>query len=379
VNISLRQTMSIQDQAVSSGGGKGECCDSSSKWGIIGCGDVTEVKSAPCCFKSSTNGDNDSNNSSSISNSSVVLCMRRDRDKATDYAARHGIALSCSTLEEFYALSAENGVQNVYIATPPNSHKELAIEALSRGYNVYIEKPIALNSSEANSIYESLEKYPERKLSVAHYRRELAMFQHVKSLLDCKSIGDVRSCNLRCWKTTKADELNNPDNWRLNAEVSGGGYFHDLAPHQLDILIYLFGYPLSSQGISSTPSQGSGTHLLAMDHVYGLSVFPNNVVFNGSWCFAVPERDAVDECLITGTTGSIKFSFFGLSGTLCLISATHSDNPKTEEWVYEHPKHIQEPMISKVISYFDSSIARNPCSIQDAIVVMNMMDTFSSS
>mmetsp|Transcript_2439 Transcript_2439/g.4443 ORF Transcript_2439/g.4443 Transcript_2439/m.4443 type:complete len:355 (+) Transcript_2439:131-1195(+) len=348
-----------------------KCNHSRILWGIIGCGDVTEVKSAPKCFKSDT--------------SDVLLCMRRDKEKAKDYALRHSISFSCSTMEEFFALCGQHDINSVYIATPPSSHKDFVIDAVSMGYNVYIEKPIALNSVEACAIQECLQQHPDSKLTVAHYRRELELFQHVKTLLlDEKNIGQVRSCSLRCWKYTEVEDYSDPDNWRLNPSISGGGYFHDLAPHQLDILIYLFGYPLFNQGMSASPSQGQGvnhTPPLANDHVNGLSLFPNNVIFNGSWCFAVPKQYAVDECIIIGTTGSIKFSFFGSSGVVCMVTNSITDQPRTKEWSFEHPKHIQKPMIDQVNRYFDSTSSgekTNPCSIQDAVVVMEMMDAYTS-
>ena len=161
--------------------------------------------------------------------------MRRDSDKAKDYASRHDISYSCSSIADFYECATQYRINSVYIATPPSSHKDYAVEALSRGYNVYIEKPIALNYSEAHDIYEALKKNPDRKLTVAHYRRALPLFLHVKELLDNQSIGTIRSCNLRCWKVTQKEEYVNSENWRLDSAVSGGGYFHDLAPHQLGL------------------------------------------------------------------------------------------------------------------------------------------------
>jgi predicted dehydrogenase len=354
-------------------------------WGLIGCGDVTEVKSAPICFQSP--------------HSELILCMRRDAEKARDYACRHNIANYCSTTKDFYAFSDSTPINCVYIATPPSSHKEYVIEALSKGYNVYIEKPIALNCTEAHEILAVLDSQPGCKLTVAHYRRELPLFQHVKQLLISESIGTVRSCSLKCWKSTPKEDYS-ASNWRLNPLISGGGYFHDLAPHQLDILVHFFGYPLSNQGITSSPpreqksSDGDEPNPIvetASDHVYGLSVFPNNIIFNGSWCFAVPEQDALDECIIVGTTGSMTFSFFGSSGVVRMTttsslesSSTTNSEASIQEWKFEHPRHIQQPMIQELMTYFskdtddDKDNLMNPCSIQDAIAVMKMMDDYTS-
>ena len=176
----------------------------------------------------------------------------------------------------------------------------------------------------------------------------------------------------------------------------------------LDIVIHLLGYPVSNLGLSSAPPPQDTSGTTAQDHVYGLSLFPNNVLFNGSWCFAVPANEVADECVLVGTSGSIKFSFFGTSGTVILTKETETHGSTTEEWDFLHPLHIQGPMISKVIAYFTSDTATrgdhnngdndgggecnnggdslslcqnspNPCSIQDALVVMQMIDAYSQS
>ena len=75
------------------------------KWGIIGCGDVTEVKSGPAFNK--------------VKNSSLVAVMRRDGEKARDYAHRHNVPKWYSDAE---ALINDPDVNAVYVATPPSSH-----------------------------------------------------------------------------------------------------------------------------------------------------------------------------------------------------------------------------------------------------------------
>ena len=80
------------------------------RWGIIGCGDVTEVKSGPGFQKAD--------------GSSLVAVMRRDRAKAEDYARRHGVPRVHATAE---ALIADPGIDAVYIATPPDTHEPLAL------------------------------------------------------------------------------------------------------------------------------------------------------------------------------------------------------------------------------------------------------------
>jgi len=152
------------------------------KWGMIGCGDVTEVKSGPAFNK--------------VSNSSLVAVMRRDAAKAQDYAERHGIP---KWYNDAHDLINDNEVNAIYIATPPSSHEEYALAAIHAGKPVYIEKPMTLNFASANMITKVAEQ-KNIKISVAHYRRGQPLFNKVKELIREKEIGDVRFVKLEFYK-----------------------------------------------------------------------------------------------------------------------------------------------------------------------------------
>ena len=318
-------------------------------WGIIGCGNVTEKKSGPAFNK--------------VANSSLVAVMRRDAEKAADYALRHKV-------ENWYGsdddLMANKNINAIYIATPPASHSSYAIAALQNGYNVYIEKPVTRNAKEARQIAETLKLYPHLKLTVAHYRRAVPMFLKVKALLEASTIGDIRTVQIRMWQSRKPKLIaETKENWRLNPELSGGGYFHDLAPHQLDLMLFYFGEPESYHGFSLNQAKSSP----ADDHVCGQILFKNNIVVNGSWCFNVAENQTTDTCEIIGTLGSITFPFFG--------NYIHIKTDTVDETItFTHPEHIQQPMIEKIVAYFNNEAA-NPCSIEEAIVLMDIMDAFT--
>ena len=318
--------------------------------GIIGCGNVTERKSGSAFNK--------------VPNSKLVAVMRRDAGKAADYAARHGVNKWYSDANE---LMNDPEINSIYIATPPVYHKDYAIDALKRGLNVYIEKPVTLNKQEAIEIAE-VAKNADGKLSIAHYRRALPMFLFIKDLLDKKAIGDVRTVQIRMWQKRKPNLVaETKENWRVDPAVSGGGYFHDLAPHQLDLMLYFFGVPEKMYGFSLNQSKPTA----ADDHVTGTALFPNNVVLNGSWSFNVDENEEIDECMIVGSEGSISFPFFGK--TVVWHNEGEDDVQVVE---FEHPENIQHPNIAHMVKYFRGE-ADNLCSIEDAIIVMDMIDTFT--
>lgn len=193
-------------------------------WGIIGCGDVTEVKSGPAFNK--------------VPHSRLIAVMRRNAEKAKDYASRHNVPKWYSDAAQ---LINDPDVNAIYVATPPDTHEGYTIAALQAGKPVYVEKPVSTDAAAAKRMAAAATQ-TGMKLSVAHYRREQPLFKKVKKLLSDNSIGSVRYIQLELVQPLlSAEELSNPRiQWRVNPAIAGGGLFHDLAPHQLDLMLYFF-------------------------------------------------------------------------------------------------------------------------------------------
>jgi predicted dehydrogenase len=316
-------------------------------WGIIGCGDVTEVKSGPAFNK--------------VPGSQLVAVMRRNAEKAKDYAQRHGVKKWYGNAEE---LIHDPEVNAVYIATPPLHHEEYAMLALQARKPVYVEKPMAINAAAAERI-ENRSRETGVKVSVAHYRRQQPLFLKVRELLEQNAIGEVRLIHLEMLQPHQSDVIAKTEtNWRVDPSVSGGGLFYDLAPHQLDLMLYFFGKPKQSSGISLNAAR----HYEADDTTCGQIVFDKNVLFNGTWCFCAPEKR--DRCEIIGSGGAISFSIFDQQPLVI--------KQKEKETVFEFDRlqHVQQPMIHKVVDYFlDKS--PNPCSAEEGVEVMRMMDALA--
>lgn len=320
------------------------------KWGIIGCGDVTEVKSGPAFNK--------------IANSTLIAVMRRDAAKAEDYAKRHGVPKWYSNAID---LINDPEINAIYIATPPLQHEEYTIAALNAGKPVYVEKPMAVDSAAAKRMTEAA-KATGVKLVVAHYRRVQPLFLKVKSLLEEKVIGDVRFATIKMFQPAASDIIaNSAENWRVNPAISGGGLFHDLAPHQLDLMLYYFGKAIKFNGIASKKNHS----MLVDDFVSGQILFENGVTFNGTWCFSVPEKEKADLCEIIGTEGKISFSVFGQQ-----LKLDVGDKVKTID--FEPLKHVEQPMIEQVVAYFRGE-GKNPCAAEVALETMKIMDKFTAS
>src|SRR5262245_3285927 len=241
------------------------------RWGIIGCGDVTEVKSGPGFQKAD--------------GSSLVAVMRRDAAKAQDYARRHNVPHAYDRAED---LIHDDDVDAVYIATPPSSHRDLAIRVAEAGKPCLVEKPMALNHAECLWMTEA---FRSRKLPlwVAYYRRALPRFLIVRDRLREGAIGRVTSVHVQ----VTAPPLAGADatNWRIDPAVSGAGLFFDLASHCLDLLDFLLG-PISRV---SGFAVNTGGRYTAEDATAATFEFEGKTLGTGIWNFNAAEKtDVID-------------------------------------------------------------------------------------
>lgn len=159
------------------------------KWGIIGCGNVTELKSGPAYQK--------------VAGFELYAVMSRDIEKAKDYALRHGVSNFYGDTDE---LINNPEIDAIYIATPPDSHCHYALEVAEAGKICCIEKPMAPTYKECiliNNVFEE-KKIP---LFVAYYRRSLPRFQQIKTWIDNNKIGKIRHIKWHLSKPANAIDL----------------------------------------------------------------------------------------------------------------------------------------------------------------------------
>ncbi|MDB2385646.1 Gfo/Idh/MocA family oxidoreductase, partial [Polaribacter sp.] len=186
----------------------------------------------------------------------------------------------------------------------------------------------------------------------AHYRRNLPAFQKVKALLDENAIGKILSVDIQVMQASNANKntaiiTETEDHWRLQPEISGGGYFNDIAPHQIDLMYYYFGEIKKTVGFSTSIQQKN-----IADIVNGILEFENGIQFRGVWNFIASENNEKDECTIYGEKGTITFSFFG--------DEVFLNTNEEKVFKFKNPQHLQQPMIAQTVQYFLGK-AQNPC------------------
>ncbi|WP_202914578.1 Gfo/Idh/MocA family protein [Paenibacillus antri] len=317
------------------------------KWGIIGCGNVTEVKSGPALQKAE--------------GSALVAVMRRNGDLARDYAERHGVP---RWYDDADRLIEDPEVDAVYVATPPSSHMEYVLKAAKAGKPVYVEKPMAMNEAECRTMVEACEA-ANVPLFVAYYRRKQPRFLKVKELIEQGAIGEVRTVTtVQFAPPPKSDAR---ESWRLQPEIGGGGLFPDLASHSLDLLDYLLG-PIGSVSGHAT---NQGRRYAAEDTVTASYVFESGAHGVGSWCFEAGVAEDRNE--IVGTRGKIEYATFRNDPIRLTTPAG------TEEWRIEQPMHVQQPLIQSIVDELRGIGGTSPSTGRTALRTNRVMDAILAS
>ncbi len=315
------------------------------RWGILGAGDVAEVKSGPA-FRE-------------LPGSELVAVMRRDATKAADFARRHGAARWYSDGAE---LIADPEVDAVYVATPPSSHADYVIAALAAGKFVYVEKPMSTDVAGCDAMILADEATGGGRLVVAHYRRALPLFEAVGELLIDGAIGEPTSADIQLAHPAPTGQAADPGrNWRVDPAISGGGLFHDLAPHQLDLVIHWFGAPRDIRPLELPDAPG--------ERVAGEFQTGSGVRVRGRWDFAA--SGAQDRCEIVGDQGRLEFPFFG-SPTLRI---ERGKSPETRS--FEHPRAVQRGLIERVNRFFRGE-GPNPCPPEEAKLGISIIENLVS-
>lgn len=301
------------------------------RWGILGCGDVTEVKSGPALQKAAR--------------SSVAAVMRRDGAKAKDYAARHNVA---TWYDDADALVADENVNAIYIATPPSSHAELTKKAFASGKPVFVEKPMAMTTAECDAMIADA-KAADLPLIIAFYRRALPRFEKLRELIETGAVGTPRVAQI----THLVPRTTGPDvSWKTDPAIGGGGMFVDTQSHTLDWLQYVFGAATKVRGLTA---RQAGDY--AAEDFVGFTGLFGDIAVTCTAAYTVAE--AREDVTIYGEDGSLSMSFFAHT------PITLKTGDKTEEFVVADPAHVHQPFVERIIAHLLDG-APNPCSGEDA-------------
>ncbi len=287
------------------------------RFGIIGCGSVTELKSGPAFQKAP--------------GSSLEMVMRRDPDKLKSYALRHGVPRYSV---DYLDLLRDPGIDAVYVATPPDTHAFYTMEAARHGKAVYVEKPMARTAAECRMMTEACREAGV-PLYVAYYRRGQPKFLKAKELLDSGVIGQVRSFSYLYACPAPEPDPERP--WLLTREKAGGGLLYDIGSHMLDIILFLLGEPLEVVGRSANLGKKHGTD----DVSSAMLRFVSGVQGTVQLSFNAGEN--IDRLWVSGSAGSLTLPVMSNDAIVLLRDG------ETSEIRFEPLRHVQQPFIEMVV------------------------------
>ncbi|WDH51139.1 Gfo/Idh/MocA family oxidoreductase [Pseudomonas chlororaphis] len=312
------------------------------RWGMIGCGSVTERKSGPAFYKAP--------------GSALVAVMGRRLEAVRDYAARHGIARFYTDAQ---ALIDDPEVDAVYIATPPDSHHAYSLRVAAAGKHCCVEKPMALNTAQSLEMQQVFQR-AGLHLFVSYYRRSLPRFQQVRQWLRDGRIGEVRHLSWTLTKAPSEADRNGGRNWRTDPRIAGGGYFADLASHGLDLFQYLLGDITEVAGFTA---RQAGLYS-AEDAVSASWRFACGALGTGAWNFVADRR--VDRVEIIGSQGRIAFSVFD-------EQPLQLDADEQLSLFIDNPEHIQWHHVLGMNAHIRGE-AQHPALAAEAVKTDRVMD-----
>lgn len=287
------------------------------RWGMIGCGDVAEVKSGPGFRKAR--------------GSALVAVTRRDRAKAEDFARRHGVPRVHGTADE---LIQDPGVDAVYVATPPASHAELARRVADARKPCLVEKPMAASFAECTRMLRAFTR-ASVPLWVAYYRRALPRFLLLRELLQSGALGRVTSVQVELRQPLADAQA--AQAWRFNRALAGGGLFYDMGSHAVDLLDFLFGPVEHAAGVT----MNTGGAYEVEDVTATTFRMAGGVVATGVWNFNAGVTS--DTIVVTTSDGEVRTAIFDDVDLMVTRAG------KQEVHQVRNPPHVHQPLIQTIV------------------------------
>ena len=179
-----------------------------------------------------------------------TICAR-SADKAQAFADQWGYE---SSTTDWRRLIDDKSIDLIDIASPNDTHMEIAIAAAEAGKMVMCEKPLGRNAAESAKMVEAVERAKVANMVWYNYRRVPAVTL-AKQLIDEGRLGKIfhyRAKFLQDWTISKDLPQGGQGLWRLDVGVAGSGVTGDLLAHCIDTAMWLNGGISSVTGLTET-------------------------------------------------------------------------------------------------------------------------------
>ena len=190
-------------------------------------------------------------------------------------------------------LKAEQGkLDYVDICLPTYLHAEVAIKAMEMGFNVLSEKPMAINTEQAEAMVEAKNR-TGKKLMIAYCNRFYKGARFIKDIIDSGELGKPLYAEFRHMGGSIRPMGRNKNKWFWDKNLSGGATL-DYHIHNVDVIRWMFGVPnaVSVAGISTDDAKVNGYDILSA-----------NFMYDGMWVNAIaqwtgPRRSKFDNRVV---------------------------------------------------------------------------------
>ena len=140
----------------------------------------------------------------------------------------------------------------ILIATPHRTHVALGVRAFRQGLHVLVEKPVGIFADEVAEILPVLAERPELVCGVMYNRRAAQAYRHVKNLVQSGELGELVRCSWIITNLYRTEAYYTSGAWRGTWQGEGGGLLMTQASHQLDLMQWICGMPVSVLARCST-------------------------------------------------------------------------------------------------------------------------------
>lgn len=314
------------------------------RWGIVGLGDVTAVKSGPPFWK--------------CRGSELVAVMRRTPGAAAEWAKHTVPGGQCVGYDSLDAFLAHPGLDAVYIATPPGGHCDTSLRVAAAGKHGYVEKPVGRSAKETAAIVAAFEA-AGTTLFTAYISRAYERTAAVEALLAEGVLGERCTEATYALKGTGGARGMEGTPWRLRAAQAGGGLVMDVGCHVVDRLDYWLGPLQDVKGRAAnrkSPRQKVEDYVTLTATVGGGSPWAEGAMVSCTWDFA--SRDPpLDLLVLSGPKGSIRMAAMSASAPVEVLDA---DGKVVRTLSFELPEHTAQPLIQTVCDEL-RGVGQDPC------------------
>ena len=288
--------------------------------GIIGCGGIANGKHMPSLKE--------------VEGVEMVAFCDLIIEKAEKAAKQYGTP-DAKVYTDYKELLKDESIEVVHVLTPNRSHSDLTIDALYAGKHVMCEKPMAKNAADAKRMLDAA-KATGKKLTIGYQHRQKAASQYAKQYIDTGALGEIYYAN--CY----AIRRRGTPNWGvfLNEYEQGGGPVVDIAPHSLDLTLYLMnnyepalvvgkthkalehpeeGNIWGDNGVSTTPLEEAASAMIVMKN-------GATIMLETSWALNTDSPIPEGSCRLCGSRAGLS-----LKNDKLIINKIEHDRPiKTE-------------------------------------------------